>query len=133
MQRQVALLETSLLQVFLFFFFWIAIIALDASLKTEVQLIMLYVSSVQQSDSLIHTDISIFSSLFSLIGYYKILSVVPYVIQQVLVVYPFYICSVCVNVNPQLLTYLCPYFGNHKFVFCDYEWIYFCFIYVSFA
>ena len=50
------------------------------------------VSSVQQSDSVIHMYIYIFSfRFFSLIGYYKILSVVPCAIQWVLVGYLFYI------------------------------------------
>ena len=61
--------------------------------KIEVELIydVVIVSGVQQSDSVIHTHISIFSRLFSLIGCYKISSIVPCVIQYIFVVYPFYI------------------------------------------
>ena len=57
---------------------------------------------------------------FSLIGYYKILSIVPCAIQWVLVGYLFFI-KYCVYVNPKLLIYPSPPppfpFGNHKFVF----------------
>ena len=76
------------------------------------------VSAVQQSDSAIHTYISIFFRFFSLIGYYKILSIVPCAIQWVLVVYLFYI-QYCVSINPKFLIYPSPPspFGNHKFVF----------------
>ena len=50
------------------------------------------VSGVQQSDSVIYTYIYVysFSDFFSLIDYYKILSRVLCAIQQVLVVYLFY-------------------------------------------
>ena len=49
------------------------------------------VSGVQHSDSVIYISIYIsFFRFFSLIGYYKILSIVPCAIQQVLVVYLFY-------------------------------------------
>ena len=44
---------------------------------------------------------------FSILGYYKILSIVPCVIQQVLVVYLFCIQQ-CVYVNPKLLIYPSP-------------------------
>ena len=59
---------------------------------------------------------------FSIIGYYKILNIVPCAIQQVLVVYLFYVQQ-CVSVNPKLLNYPPPCFpfGNHKFVFNVYE------------
>ena len=61
------------------------------------------VSSVQHSDSITHIHISIFFfRLFSIIGYYKILSRVPCAVQQGLVVYLVYIQS-CVSVNPKLL------------------------------
>ena len=39
------------------------------------------VSGVQQSDSVLHTHIYIFFIFFSIIGYYKILNIVPYAIQ----------------------------------------------------
>ena len=72
-----------------------------------------------------------FFKFFSLLDYYKILSIVPCAIQQVLVNYLFYISlslymiyiyiyvCVCVCVNPKLLIILPPAFpfGNHKFVF----------------
>ena len=58
-----------------------------------VQLIynVVLVSGVQQSDSVTHTHIPIFFRFFSLIGYYKILSIVACAIQQILVGYLFYI------------------------------------------
>ena len=46
---------------------------------------------VQESDSVIHTCIPIFLRFFFLIGYYKILSRVPFAIGQVLVDYIIYI------------------------------------------
>ena len=50
------------------------------------------VSGVQHSDSVISIYLSIiFFRFFSLIGHYKILSIVPCAIQQVLVGYLFYI------------------------------------------
>ena len=89
----------------------------------EVELIynVVLVSGVQQSDSVIHECIYIFFfRFFSIIGYYKILRTVPCALQQVLVVYLFYIQS-CVSVNPKLLIYPSPHppfpFSNHKFVF----------------
>ena len=49
----------------------------------EVYLIYnaMLVSGIQQSDSVIHTYVCIFFRFFSLIGYYKILSIVPCTIQ----------------------------------------------------
>ena len=52
--------------------------------KIELQLIynIMLVSSVQDRDSVIHTYVSpFFFRFFSLIGYYKILSIVPCAIQ----------------------------------------------------
>ena len=58
------------------------------------------VSGIQQSDSHIYIRVYIyiyiyayifFFRFFSIIGYYKILNIVPCAIQQVLVVYLFYI------------------------------------------
>ena len=47
------------------------------------------VSNVQQSNSVIHIHTHIFFfRFFYIIGYYKILSIVPCAIQYVLVVYP---------------------------------------------
>ena len=85
----------------------------------EVQLIynVVLTSNVQQKNIYIS-----FFRLFSIIGYHKILSRVPCIIQQVLVVYLFYIQQ-CLYVNPKLLIYLplqpCSAipFGNHKFDF----------------
>ena len=62
--------------------------------------------------------LSTFFRFFSIIGFYKILNIVPCAIQQVLVVYLFYIQQ-CVYVNPKPLIYpplLATPFGNHKFV-----------------
>ena len=106
--------------------------------KSEVQLIynVVLVSSVQQNDSVIHIYVAsqlarFFFRFFSIIGYYKILSIVSCAIQQVLYVYLFYIQQ-CVYVNPKLLIYLSPLtptipFGNHKFLFYVCESIY-CFV-----
>ena len=57
----------------------------------EVQLIynLVLVSGIQQSDSVLYI-LFIFFTLFSFIGYYKIMSIVPSVIQLVLVGY---LCS----------------------------------------
>ena len=68
----------------------------------DVQLIynIVLVSSVQQSDSVTHTYMFFFR-FFSVIGYYKIWSIVSCAIRQVLV-YVFYIQQ-CVHVNPQFL------------------------------
>ena len=65
-------------------------------LKIEIQLIynVVLISGIQQSDSVIHTYIYIyifFFRFFSIIGYYKILSIVPCAIQLVIVGYRFYI------------------------------------------
>ena len=51
-----------------------------------------------------------FSRFFSLIGYYKILGIVPCAIQQVLVVHLFYIQQ-CVYVNPKFPIYPSPPFS----------------------
>ena len=67
----------------------------------DVQLI--YISGVQQSDSYIYIYISFFR-FFSIRGYYKIFNIVPCAIQQVLAVYLFYIQQ-CVYVNSKLLIY----------------------------
>ena len=48
-----------------------------------------------------------FFRLLSIIGYHKILNIVPCAIQQVLVVYLFYIQQ-CVSLNPKLLICLFP-------------------------
>ena len=77
------------------------------------------VSGVQQSDSVIHIHLYLFFfRFFSIIGCYKILSIVPCAIQQVLIGYLFYIQQ-CVYFNPKLLVYPSSPspFGNHKFVF----------------
>ena len=72
-------------------------------LKIELQLIynVVLVLDVQQNDSVIHTYVTIFLRFFFLIGCYKILSIFPCTIQQVLVGYLFYIQQ-CVYVNPEL-------------------------------
>ena len=72
----------------------------------EVQLIynVVLVSGVQQSDSAIYI---FFFRFFSLIDYYKILSIFPCATQQVLVGYLFYVQQ-CVCVNPKLLIYPAP-------------------------
>ena len=59
-----------------------------------------------------------FLSLFSIIGYYKLLNRVPCTIEQVLF-FIYFISIVCVSVNPKFLIYtsLPPApFGDHKFV-----------------
>ena len=63
------------------------------------------VSDIQQSDSVAHMYINIYILFFtfsSIIGYYKVLSRVPCAMQQIFVVYLFYIQS-CIYVNPKLL------------------------------
>ena len=62
----------------------------------DVQLIYIVVliSAVQQSDSVVYAYISFFR-FFSLIGYYKILSIVPCAIQKILVIHFLY-SSMCV-------------------------------------
>ena len=62
------------------------------------------VSSVQQSESVIHIHISLFFRFFSHIGHYRVLSRVPCAIQQVLISYLFYIQQ-CVYVHPNLPIY----------------------------
>ena len=77
-------------------------------LKIEVQFIynVGFISSVQESESQIHTHThTFFFRFFSVIGYCKILSIFPYGIQQVLIVYLFYM-QWCVYVNPQLVMHL---------------------------
>ena len=62
---------------------------------------------------------SFFFRFFSHIGYHRILSRVPCVIQQVLIGYLSYIQQ-CVYVNPKLPIYPSPQsfpFGNHKVIF----------------
>ena len=113
--------------------------------KIEVQLIykVVLVSGVQQSD-LVHIYIYIYIyacvcvciyiyiyilfQIFTIIGYYKILNIVPCAMQKVLVVYLFYIQQ-CVYVNPKHPFYPSPSFpfGNHKFVFYVCESIVFLF------
>lgn len=58
----------------------------------EVQLIynIVSVSDGQQSDSIIHKCIFLFSIFFPIIIYYKMLNIGPWAIQQVLVVYFIY-------------------------------------------
>ena len=53
-----------------------------------------------------HTHTSLFR-FFTIIGYYKILNIVPHAMQQVLVVYLLHIQQ-CVPVNPKLLIYSSP-------------------------
>ena len=78
---------------FFFFYFFI-----------EVQLIynVVLVSGVQQSDPVLYmyayVYIYIFFRFFSIVGYYKILKIVLCTIEQVLVVYLFYIWQ-CVSAN----------------------------------
>ena len=57
----------------------------------QVDEFYLFFIGVQESGSVIHTYISIFLRFFFLIGYYKILSRVPFAIEQVLVDYILYI------------------------------------------
>ena len=59
-----------------------------------------------------------FFRLFSITGYYQILNIVPYAIQQILTDYMFYIQQ-CVSENVKLLIYPSwPFpFDNYKFVF----------------
>ena len=63
------------------------------------------VSSVKQSDLVIHIYIFMF---FSIIVYYKILNIVPYAIQEDLVVYLNILYIVVVSANPRLLIYPSP-------------------------
>ena len=74
----------------------------------EVQLIynLVLVSGVQQSDSVLYI-LFIFFRLFSIIGYYKIMSIVPTAIQLVLVGYLVISKNVFSNSICQLLTLLC--------------------------
>ena len=74
-----------------------------------VQLIanVVLVSGVQQSDSDYIYICIFFFRFFSIIGYYKMLGTVPWALQQVLVVYLFYI-QTCVYFNPKLLLYPSP-------------------------
>ena len=60
------------------------------------------VSGIQQSNSYIF-----FFRFFSIIGYYKILNIVPCAVCQVLVGYLFYI-QYCASVNPKFLIYPYP-------------------------
>jgi len=60
-----------------------------------------------------------FSDYFSILGYYKILHIIPCAIQQVLVVYLFYILSLYLLIVAPNLSSPHPFlFGNLKFVFC---------------
>ena len=59
------------------FHFLIIIIFIEVELIYNVVL----VSGVQQTDSVIHPYISIFFKFFSLIGYYKILGIIPTIFQ----------------------------------------------------
>ena len=78
---------------------------------------------VQQSDSVLYIlyiyicVYIFFFRFFSIIGYYKILNIVPCAMQQDLVIYLFHIQQF-VSVNPKLLIYPSLLnFGNHTFVF----------------
>ena len=82
----------------------------------DIQLVysVVLVPGVQQSDSVLHICVYIYRYIFffrllSIIGYYKILNIVPCAIQQALVVYLFYIQQ-CVSANPKLLIYPSPPF-----------------------
>ena len=75
-----------------------------------------------------------FSRFFSHLGYYRILSIFPCAIQQVLISYLFHIQQ-CVHVNPNLLIYPSPPhfpFGNHKFDFFVYLFFGFFFLHSEF-
>ena len=78
----------------------------------EVQLIynVVLVSSVQQSDLVLS-----FFRFFSIIGYCKVLSIIPCALHQVFVGYLLYIQQ-CVCVNPKLLIYfpLLPCFLDYS-------------------
>ena len=78
----------------------------------------MFVSGVQESESVMHIHISSLFRFFSHIGHYRVLSRVPCTIQQVLISYLFYIQS-CVYVSRSLPVYPSPSlsFGNHKFVY----------------
>ena len=74
------------------------------------------VSGVQPSDLALYTFFFIISSI---IGYYKILSIVPCATQQVLVYSDLFYTQYCAYFNPKLLIYPpLPFpLGNHKLVF----------------
>jgi len=81
--------------VIFFFFYW-----------SVVDYIILLVSGVQQSDSHTHTHIHthIYSRLFSIIGFYEILNIVP--CESLLLIY--YMDSSLYLFNPGLLMYPSP-------------------------
>ena len=75
---------------------------------------VLLVSGVQQSESVMHINISIF---FSHIGFYTLLSRFSCAIQQVLVHHLFYtVVCMCFSHPPNfsLPSFISPMYGNHK-------------------
>lgn len=84
---------------------------------------LIYNVSGVQSDSVIH--VQLFYRVLSIIGYYKVLSIVPHATQYVLVVY-------FISINCKLPIYSSPSsFDNHKFVFFFFFFFYKCRIVLS--